>query len=116
MELSKKDKKVARETIEKGVQIEFGNGLSQADAIIQKWKSGDLENREAYHLLFKKIRDFDKHIARRYDSVRGSTYFLTVANLFAAGIITEEDITDFSKEVIEKLYGIKDLWNNNSLE
>jgi hypothetical protein len=116
MELSKKDKKVAREIIEKGVQIEFANGLNQADAVIQKWKNNHLGNREAYHLLFKKIKDFDKHIARRYDAMRGSRYFLTVANLFADRIITEEDIKDFSKEVIEELYITRDLWNSNSSE
>lgn len=116
MELSKKDKKVARGIIEKGVQIEFANGLNQADAVIQKWKNNQLGNREAYHLLFKKIKDFDKHIARRYDAMSGSGYFLTVANLFADGIITEEDIKDLSKEVIEELYITKDLWNSNSSE
>ena len=88
MELSKKDKKVAREIIERGVQIEFANGLNQADDVIQKWKNNHSGNREAYHLLFKKIMDFDKNIAR-YDAMTGSTYFLTVANLFADGIIIE---------------------------
>lgn len=116
MELSKKDKKVAREIIEKGVQREFANGLNAANAVIQKWKSNHLTNREAYHLLFKKITDFDKHIAHRYDAMRGSRYFITIANLFAEEIITEEDIKDFSQEVIEELYRIKNFGNSNSSE
>jgi len=95
MELSKKDNRAARDIIEKGVQREFANGLNEANAVIQKWKNNHLGNREAYHLLFKKITDFDKHIARRYDGMSGSRYFITIENLFAEEIITEEDIKDF---------------------
>ncbi len=104
MELSKKDKKVAREIIEKGLQKEFANGLNEAYAVLQKWKKNDLENRDAYYLLFKTITDFDKHIARRYDRISGSTYFLIVTSQFAEGIISEEDLKDFSPEIREKIY------------
>lgn len=34
MELSKANKKVAREVIEKGLQIEFANGLNEADEVL----------------------------------------------------------------------------------
>ena len=39
IELSKKDKRIARELIEKGLQKEFQQGLQQFDAILQKWKN-----------------------------------------------------------------------------
>ena len=113
MDLSKKDKKIAREMIEKGVQIEFANGLNEADAVVQKWKNHTLENREAYHLLFKTIKDFDKHIAQRYDSLTGSRYFLTVAVLYADGIITDEDIMNFSPEINEEIRRMKRLWDKD---
>lgn len=34
MELSKRDKKVAREVIEKGLEIEFSNALKEAEKVI----------------------------------------------------------------------------------
>ncbi len=108
MELSKANKKVAREVIEKGLQIEFTDALNKADALLQKWKKHDLENRKAYHLLFKTIKNFDKHIAARYDGMTGSGYFITVVSLFIDGIITKEDIKGFSPEVIEALNETKE--------
>jgi hypothetical protein len=39
MELSKKDKRVAREVIEKGLQREFSRGLFEADTVLNKWKN-----------------------------------------------------------------------------
>lgn len=113
MELSKKDKKIAREMIEKGVQIEFVNGLNEANAVIKKWENHTLENREAYHLLFKTIKDFDKHIAQRYDAMTGSRYFLTVVVLYADGIITDEDIMNFSPGVNEEIRKMKSLWDKD---
>ncbi len=109
MELSKANKKVAREVIEKGSQIEFANGLKKADDALQKWKYHDLGNKEAYYLLFNTITDFDEHIATRYDAMTGSKYFTIVADLFTERIITEADIKDFSPEIIELLHETKKL-------
>ncbi len=64
MELSKKDKKVAREIIEKGLQKELENGLLMAEKVLAKWKENVLNNREAYLDLYGKITKLDKHIAR----------------------------------------------------
>lgn len=64
MELSKKDKKVARTLIETGLLREFAQGLSRADAILQDWKnSAAPAHRTTYHSLYNMIADFDKHIA-----------------------------------------------------
>jgi hypothetical protein len=48
MQLSKKDKKVAREVIEKGLQREFEKGLSVSNSIIGEWKGKVINNRDAY--------------------------------------------------------------------
>ena len=103
MDLSKRDKKIAHVVMEKGLQIEFANGLNKADAVIQTWKKHGQENREAYHLLFKTIRDFDKHIVGRYNYLTGSRYFFVIAEQFADGVITEDDIKDFSPELIQNI-------------
>jgi hypothetical protein len=99
MELSKKDKKVARQIIDKGLQREFENGLKTADIVLQNWKNKDMECKETYYQLYKQITSFDKHIAQRYDGLKGSTYLLTIISQMLDNLIREEDIVDFSDEV-----------------
>lgn len=50
-ELSKREKKIAREAIEKGVQAEFKAGLEKAKKVIAEWEKGDHDNRAAYQKL-----------------------------------------------------------------
>ncbi len=99
MELSKQEKKVAREIIETGLQKEFAKGLFDADTILHQWKNKSTDNRDAYHLLFKKITDFDKHIARRYDGMTGSKYLFVIAAQFQDGFISESDLKKRSERV-----------------
>jgi len=99
MELSKQEKKVAREIIETGLQKEFAKGLFDADTILHQWENKSTDNRDAYHLLFKKITDFDKHIARRYDGMTGSKYLFVIAAQFQDGIISESDLEKCSERV-----------------
>ena len=110
MELSKRNKKVAREVIEKGLQIEFSNGLNKAAEIIENWKKNNQSNREAYHALYAAIYDFDKHIERRYDRMTGSRYFPIVLEQLSDGIISEDDLKDFSPEVYQEIVEIKKRW------
>jgi hypothetical protein len=99
MELSKKDKKVAREVIEKGLQREFEVGLGKTEEILLNWRKGVSNNTESYHAVYKHIKSFDKQIAIRYDNVKGSTYLLTITYQMLDDIIHEEDLIDFSEEV-----------------
>ena len=99
MELSKKDRKTAREIIEVGLQKEFAKGLFDADTILTKWKNKAIDNREAYHSLYRQITGFDKHIARRYDNMTGSKYLLIITAQLRDRIITENDLDGFSEEV-----------------
>ena len=48
MDLSKSDKKVARELIEKGLVTEFEEGLTEFAAIIANWKSGNASVKDSY--------------------------------------------------------------------
>lgn len=103
MDLQKKDKKAARQIIEIGLQRELEKGLSSFDTILTDWKEKKKGNKESYHLLYKNLTAFDKHIARRYDNITGSKYFSTIANQLYNGIITQEDIKELSEEIIQKL-------------
>ena len=98
MELSKKDKKAAREVIEKGLQKEFARGLNDADTILQGWKNNQTDNRATYHRLYEMIVKFDKHIARRYNGMTGSRYLFIVAAQLADEVISLHELKDFSGE------------------
>ncbi|HRI20363.1 MAG TPA: hypothetical protein PLA68_05395 [Panacibacter sp.] len=102
-ELSKREKKIAKAAIDKGVNAEFKAGLEKAEAIIAEWRKNNVENREAYHKLFLAVEEQDKRIANRYDGLGGSRYLFTVACILYDGQITEEDIKDFSEETKEQL-------------
>jgi hypothetical protein len=102
-DLTKREKKIARDAIEKGVLAEFKVSLEEAETIIEEWRKSQLDARQAYHKLFKAIMEQNKHIARRYDDMRGSRYLLTVAAILHDGYITEEDIKDFSDEAKEEI-------------
>ena len=99
MELTKADKKAAREIIEIGLQKEFKAGLSDAASIIHEWENTSGDNRKYYHELYSKIANFDKHIARRYDGMTGSKYLFIIAAQVNEGFINENDLQILSEEV-----------------
>ena len=106
IKLSKHDKKVARTIIEKGLQIEFAKGLFFADSVLDEWKNNVRNNRESYHLLFKAAKEFDKHIAKRYDGMTGSKYIFVIAAQLIDGIIDEADLKDLSEDVQQTIINI----------
>ncbi|MEP7374571.1 MAG: hypothetical protein ABI675_14350 [Chitinophagaceae bacterium] len=59
---------------------------------MQRWKDKVLNEEDSYRSLFKAVRDFDKHIASRYDHIRGSMYVFVMAGLLHDKLITEEDL------------------------
>ena len=102
-ELLKREKKIAKAAIDKGVNAEFKAGLEKAEAIVAEWHKGKLDNREAYHKLFLAVEEQDKRIAQRYDGLGGSRYLFTVACILYDEQITEDDVKDFSEETKEQL-------------
>lgn len=78
--------------LEKGLELEFGNGLSKFDRILSQWKDKKKDNRVAYYKLFKVVKSFDIHIAQRYDGIVNTCLFYTVCELFSHKIIQEEDL------------------------
>ncbi len=102
-ELTKSEKKLARQIIEKGLQIEFAKGIEQHSEIIEQWKSENTDSRDAYLKLYKSVISYDKHISKRYDDMKGSTYLFIIAGQLADGIISPEDIKVFSKDIRSRL-------------
>jgi hypothetical protein len=99
MELSKRDKKEIRKIIESGLQREFTNGLTEADNILTAWKVNSKSNRDVYHQLYNHIVDFDNHISSRYDKISGSNYLFIIAGQLLDGVITENDLSNLSRDV-----------------
>ncbi len=102
-QLSKSEKKIAKAIIDKGIDIEFRNALAQIATIIAEWQNATLDNRTAYHQVYKKLDEGDSRISRRYDNLGGSRWLETVGQIFADGQITEEEIKGFSEETRDTL-------------
>ncbi|MBK9334960.1 MAG: hypothetical protein IPM96_21805 [Ignavibacteria bacterium] len=97
--LSKSEKRIARELISKGLQVEFEKALNDAYTVLQNWKNKEMNNSDAYYLLFKTVKDNDKHIAFRYHGIGGSDYIDMIFMLLLDGIVSEDDLKEFREEV-----------------
>ena len=98
IELSKKDKKVAREVIDIGLQRDFEYGLDKTEELLVNWRKG-VGNKETYYAVYKHINRFNKHIALRYDGITGSRYLISITGLLLDEVLHEEDLVNFSEEV-----------------
>ncbi len=107
MELTKADKKAAREIIENGLQIELKQGLMKAASIIRDWEIKGGDNREYYHKLYAMITKSDEHIARRYDGMTSSKYLFIIAGQLNDGVISNDDLTSLSEDVQQAIEFIR---------
>ena len=60
-----------------------------------------------YIALYKKTREYDKHVANRYDGMSGGHYIDGVLGLYLDGIISDEEIAPLSEEPREFLLRYK---------
>ncbi|GAA4203858.1 hypothetical protein GCM10022289_20800 [Pedobacter jeongneungensis] len=99
MDFSKADNKVARKLFEVALQRELKKEMQLFSEILDQWKTQQPEdNRDDYYKIFTAVKDFDKHIARRYDGLRNSWFLGTITALLVEKIITTADLEDFSEE------------------
>jgi hypothetical protein len=103
LELPKSQKKIARSVIEIGLMREFRTALEDFEKLIQEWKEKKLDDRDAYHKMYKAVESHDKHIARRYDGMRGSDYVPIMVCQIFDGVIAKDDILEFEPEVRENI-------------
>lgn len=103
LDLSKAQKKIARQVIEIGLIREFESGIGNIDKVIRQWKDGKAETKETYYQMYKKLKEFDKHIARRYDGMTGSKYLYILAGQLADGAIKVYDLSGFDPEVKNRI-------------
>jgi hypothetical protein len=100
-ELPKADKKVARQLMDKGILIEFEQGMQNFFTILQEWKEKGGDTKETYYKIFSAVKDFDKHIARRYDAIGGSRYLEVVVAQLADELYDISETNAFSPQVKE---------------
>ena len=94
MELTKSQKKIARELISTGLRRECKTFLKKIETFMHNSRYQTDNPHEVYLKLYKKVESFDKHIALRYNGLGGSRYYMTVLTLFYDKILTLEDIPD----------------------
>ena len=105
-ELTKAEKKIARQIIEKGLMKAYRAGLEKSEAVIQTWRQGKLSDRDAYMKFYQTVVSHDKRIARRFDHISGSTYLLVIVGLLADGEITVKDLEGLREETIQRLKAV----------
>jgi len=113
IELTKSQKKIARALIDLGLQRECKSFTDKITKFTNssEWKTGDPH--ALYLKLYKKVTSFDKHIAKRYDNLTGSDYYMTVLGLFYDEVLTTDDIASFDTEVQNDLLRMKNFYDNN---
>lgn len=111
MDLPKGQKKTAQLLIREGLQRECDKHLKAVKRLLQNAESKGESPHDIYLKLYKKMDSFDRHIARRYDGMSSSRYFITILQLYREDILTPEDISQFSEEVQQEIEGLKALWD-----
>ena len=91
---------------EKGLLEEFKRGMLSFDAILQEWKTDPGDIKDHYYKIFSAVKDFDKHIARRYDGMRGSDYELVIIGQLMDELYDLSEIDVFSPEVKNAMLGM----------
>jgi hypothetical protein len=98
--LSKSEKKIARAVMDKGLENHYIRSLSEAEAIIKKWREGGFKNtRDAYMKLYKSIEKNDDNIGLIYNDKGGSRWVEVIAWQLHQGVITLEDLKDFDDKL-----------------
>ena len=103
LDLSKSQKRIARQLIETGLLKEYEKGIGNIDKIISAWKAGRLEIKETYFKVFEKLEKFDKHIGLRYDGMSGSNYLFIIAGQLYDGLIPIESLDQFDQDIKDKI-------------
>jgi len=98
MELSKSDKRTARDIIKKGMLAEIQRGLHQAGEILQRWKAEQGNPQEAYHELYQHISTFDKGIAQRYDGLKNDTLLYVLVWQVREGLVDRQELDALSED------------------
>jgi len=102
-DLSKQEKKMVRELIDRGLNRDYLEGIESVKKICDSFIEGKSDPKEYYHKLFSVLHSKDKIIARRYDGITGSHYIMRLGILFSDGVLTQEDLQGVDENLKKKL-------------
>lgn len=109
---SKRDKKLLRDIIEKGLQKEFKSGIEQVESIILLWRQRQIDDSDIYRQLNETMQEHDKYIARKYDQMNSTTYAQVVAAQLADQLIDESDLEELSEDMKLQIIQWSYAWKN----
>ncbi len=115
-ELTKKEKKRAREIFSISIEKESEAALKNLEIIIAKWKNNTSTSREIFHETHTYLDNFLKHLQFRYDDLRPSSYLLSLGGVLKDGYIAEEELSDFSDESKEIIKRYSNFYKSLSLK
>ena len=64
---------------------------------------------DGYRKVYRLIRDHDKRMAAAFDDPRRSNAFLLLANIIGEGLLTAEELKQFSQEAQARIKMIQEL-------
>jgi hypothetical protein len=102
-ELSKREKAIMRQLIDKGLEADFAQALKEAENIIDQWRLTQKTNREAFHELLDGLKTYRKFLAQRYDGITGSGYLPTAITIYRDKLITEDDLQELREDLREHI-------------
>ena len=103
MELTKSQKKKVRALIELGLKRDYIDGIKRVKDLVNSFTDYESNPKEYYHKLYRTVRRKDEDIARRYDDLRGSQYFIRLIILLQEGVLSVKDIQDLDEELKQKI-------------
>jgi hypothetical protein len=71
----------------------------------------DADYHDCYLKVYQLIRNRDRMMSSAFDDASRSTAFLLLANIISEGLLTEEELKQFSREAQQYIEGIRELRN-----
>ena len=80
------------------------------DELAQTIKHSDRSAHDRYGRAYKLLKDRDRELARAFDDFRRSTAVMQLAIMRRMGLLTDEDLSVFSRQTQEQVRGITSIF------
>lgn len=81
--------------------------LEECATIIQDTKSS---SHDRYVRLFRLVKERDENVAAAFDDLRRSTAIQRLGSMILLGAVTDEELSQFSRETRESAAALVDIW------
>jgi len=94
--IAEKDWKLLRSMVDRKLDQACGKLLGEIESTIHGKK--DSGNHKAYLAVYKIVDSGDREIAKMFDNLRRSTAIMTLANWKHNGLLTTQELAEFSDQ------------------